>query len=65
MKHQDVNRCQARWTQYLSQFNFKWLHKAGATMGQADALSQREDHAIGINKDNTGIHTCHTTRTDQ
>ena len=39
MKHQDLNRRQARWAQYLSQFNFKWLHKAGATMGKADALS--------------------------
>ena len=41
--------------QYLSRFNFKCLHKAGATMGKADALSQREDHAIGIEKDNTRI----------
>jgi hypothetical protein len=55
MKHQDLNRRQARWAQYLSRFNFKWLHKAGATMGKADALSRREDHSIGIEKDNTGI----------
>jgi hypothetical protein len=55
MKHQDLNRQQARWAQYLSRFNFKWLHKAGATMGKADALSRREDHSIGIEKDNTGV----------
>jgi hypothetical protein len=55
MKHQDLNRRQARWAQYLSRFNFKWLHKAGVTMGKADALSRREDHSIGIEKDNTGI----------
>jgi hypothetical protein len=55
MKHQDLNRRQARWAQYLSMFNFKWLHKAGATMGKADALSRREDHSIGIEKDNTGV----------
>jgi transposase InsO family protein len=55
MKHQDLNRRQARWAQYLSRFNFKWLHKAGATMGKADAISRREDHSIGIEKDNTGI----------
>jgi hypothetical protein len=55
MKHQDLNRRQARWAQYLSRFNFEWLHKAGATMGKADALSRREDHSIGIEKDNTGI----------
>ena len=55
MKHQDLNHRQARWAQYLSRFNFKWLHKAGTTMGKADALSQREDHAVGIKKDNTRI----------
>ena len=55
MKHQDLNRWQARWAQYLSQFNFKWLHKASATMGKADALVCREDHTVGIKKDNTGI----------
>jgi hypothetical protein len=55
MKHQDLNHQQARWAQYLSRFNFKWLHKAGATMGKADALSRREDHSIGIEKDNTGV----------
>jgi hypothetical protein len=36
-------------------FNFKWLHQAGTTMGIADALSRREDHSIGIEKDNTGV----------
>jgi hypothetical protein len=55
MKHQDLNHQQARWAQYLSRFNFKWLHKAGATIGKADALSRREDHSIGIEKDNTGV----------
>jgi hypothetical protein len=55
MKHQDLNHRQARWAQYLSRFNFKWLHKAGATMGKADALFRREDHSIGIEKDNTGV----------
>jgi hypothetical protein len=55
MKYQDLNRRQARWAQYLSRFNFKWLHKAGATMGKADALSRREDHSIGIEKDDTGV----------
>ena len=29
--------------------------KAGATMGKANALSQRKDHAIGIEKDNTRV----------
>jgi hypothetical protein len=55
MKHQDLNCRQARWAQYLSRFNFKWLHKAGTTMGNVAALSRREDHLIGIEKDNMGI----------
>jgi hypothetical protein len=55
MKHQDLNHRQARWAQYLSRFNFKWLHKADATMGKVDALYRREDHSIGIEKDNTGV----------
>ena len=39
MKRQDLNRRQARWAQYLSRFNFKWVPKAGAQMGKPDALS--------------------------
>ena len=39
MKQQDLNRRQARWAQYLSRFNFKWVHKAGAQMGKPNALS--------------------------
>ena len=40
MKRQDLNRRQARWTQWLSCFNFKWVHKSGASMAKADALSR-------------------------
>ena len=55
MKRQDLNRHQARWAQYLSRFNFKWTHKAGSTMGKADALSRQEDHAVGVADDNKGV----------
>ena len=55
MKRQDLNRRQARWAQYLSQFNFKWTHKAGSTMGKADALSRQEDHAVGVADNNKGV----------
>ena len=55
MKRQDLNWRQARWAQYLSRFNFKWTHKAGSTMGKADALSRREDHAVGVADDNKGV----------
>ena len=52
MKRQDLNRWQAQWAQYLSWFNFKWVHKAGAQMGKPDPLSCREDHAVGIQDNN-------------
>ena len=55
MKRQDLNRRQARWAQYLSCFSFLWSHKAGSTMGKADALSRREDHAVGVADDNKGV----------
>ena len=55
MMRQDLNRRQARWAQYLSRFNLKWLHKAGVTMGKANALSRHEDHMIGIEDDNKGV----------
>ena len=55
MKRQDLNRCQAQWAQYLSRFSFLWSHKAGSTMGKADALSRREDHAVGVADDNKGV----------
>ena len=55
MKRQDLNRRQARWAQYLSWFSFLWTHKAGSTMGKADALSRREDHAVGVADDNKGV----------
>ena len=40
MKQQDLNQHQAYWAQYLSRFNFLWLHKLGASMAKANALSQ-------------------------
>ena len=55
MTRQDLNRRQACWAQYLSRFNLKWLHKAGVTMGIANALSRCEDHMIGIEDDNKGV----------
>ena len=45
MKRQDLNRRQAHWAQWLSRFNFKWIHKPGASMAKSNALSQQEDHA--------------------
>jgi len=52
MKVQKLNRRQARWALYLSQFDFILKHVAGTKMGKADGLSRRADWKIGIDKDN-------------
>ena len=44
---QKLNRQQARWSLYLSQFNIQLVHQPGKTLTQADALSQRVDHNLG------------------
>ena len=52
MKAQKLNRRQARWALYLSQFDFTLKHVVGAKMGKADGLSRRADWKIGVDKDN-------------
>ena len=41
---QKLNRRQARWSLYLSRFDFSLHHKPGRTMGKPDTLSRRADH---------------------
>ncbi|EGO20794.1 hypothetical protein SERLADRAFT_442147 [Serpula lacrymans var. lacrymans S7.9] len=36
-------------------FNYKLIYKPGSSMGKADALSRREDHANSIEYDNKGV----------
>ena len=43
MKVQKLNRRQARWVLYLSQFDFILKHVAGSKMGKVDRLSRRTD----------------------
>ena len=52
MKAQKLNRRQARWSLYLSRFDFVLKHVAGKSMGRADSLSRRVDWAEGVEKDN-------------
>jgi len=52
MKAQKLNRRQARWSLYLSRFDFALKHVAGKSMGRADSLSRRVDWVEGIEKDN-------------
>jgi hypothetical protein len=44
---QKLNHRQARWSLYLSRFNFTLHHKLGRSMGKPDALSRRADHGSG------------------
>jgi transposase InsO family protein len=44
MNAQNLNRRQARWSLYLSRFNFLMHHRPGKSSGKPDALSRRVDH---------------------
>jgi hypothetical protein len=44
---QKLNRRQARWSLYLSCFDFTLYHKPGRSMGKPDALSRWADHGSG------------------
>jgi hypothetical protein len=44
---QKLNHRQARWSLYLSRFDFTLHHKPGRSMGKPDALSRRADHRSG------------------
>ena len=52
MKAQKLNRRQARWALYLSQFDFTLKHMAETKMGKVDGLSRRADWKVGTDKDN-------------
>jgi hypothetical protein len=41
-----LNRRQCRWSDYLSQFDFKIIYRPGTQNGKADALSRRADPAL-------------------
>jgi hypothetical protein len=44
---QKLNRRQARWSLYLSRFDFTLHHKPGRSMGKPDTLSRQADHGSG------------------
>jgi hypothetical protein len=50
-----LNRRQARWSLYLSEFDVKLLHQAGHKMIQSDALSRRPDLCPDEDTDNEDI----------
>jgi RNase H-like domain found in reverse transcriptase/Reverse transcriptase (RNA-dependent DNA polymerase)/Integrase zinc binding domain/Chromo (CHRromatin Organisation MOdifier) domain len=47
MTTKKLNRRQARWSLYLSRFEFQLHHRPGRSMGKPDALSRRADHGTG------------------
>src|SRR6266567_6082376 len=54
MTAKQLNRRQARWSLYLSRFDFSLHHKPGKSMGKPDVLSRRADHRTGSD-DNSDI----------
>jgi hypothetical protein len=48
-----ITRRQARWSLFLTRFNFILKHRPGKTMLRADPLSRRPDHEEGVNSDNS------------
>jgi len=52
MKAQKLNRRQARWVLYLSQFDFTLKYVAETKMEKADRLSRRADWKVGTERDN-------------
>jgi len=52
MKVQKLNRRQAQWALYLSQFDFTLKHVLETRIGKADGLSRRPDWKVEVDKDN-------------
>ena len=50
-----LNRRQARWSLYLSEFNVKLVHTPGYKMVQSDALSRRPDFIPDEDNDNEDV----------
>jgi len=54
MTAKQLNWRQARWSLYLSRFDFALHHKPGRSMGKPDALSHRSDHGTSAD-DNSDV----------
>src|SRR5262249_22057577 len=55
MSSKRLNRRQARWSLFLSDFDFSLSHKPGRTLVVADPLSRRDGLEEGVNNDNENI----------
>ena len=54
MTAKQLNQRQARWSLYLSRFDFTLHHKPERLMGKPEALSHRSNHSTGAD-DNSDI----------
>ena len=52
MSSQKLNYRQAKWTLYLSRFDFTLKHMPGSSMGKADSLSRHPDCQVEVERDN-------------
>jgi len=50
-----LNRQQAWWFLFLSEYDIKLIHTPGNKMIESDALSWRPDHCVGDDTDNTDV----------
>jgi len=55
MTAKQLNQRQARWSLYLSCFDFALHHKPRQSMGKPDALSRRSDHGTGANNNSDAM----------
>ena len=53
-----LNRRQARWSLYLSCFDFELWHRPGSTMGKSDAPSCHLDHGLGSGDNSNMVLLC-------
>jgi len=55
MTAKKLNRRQARWSLYLSRFDFALHHKPGRSMGKPDALFHRSNHGTGADNNSNVV----------
>ena len=52
---QKLNHCQAHWSLFLSEFDFKLIHVPGSHMIQSDSLFCHPDHILNDTDNDDGI----------
>jgi len=62
MSTKKLSRRQARWAEFLSQYNFKVTYRPGAANGKADALTRREDSDVSRAKEDPNLNQTVLTR---